>query len=314
MLKKILRTSNSQSTTSRDLGFGTRSFKNIARLITKDGDYNIKNKQRFRDFNAYHWLINMSWITYFLVIIALFIGTNLFFALVYYWCGVNQLTSIEVNNGWDELLYCLYFSTQTLTSVGYGYISPVSHAVNLVAALEATIGLAGFAFVTGISYGRFSKAKAKILFSQNIIMAPFNDGKGMMFRVVNSRRNKLIEMKALVILSYLDPELDKRLYKRLELQIEQISLFPLPWTIVHPLNQDSPLHETSASDLKRMDAEIIITLNGFDETFNQQVHQIHSYKYFEFVFNASFQPMYETNKTTGQVIIDFDRLGNFKKL
>ncbi len=315
MLKKLLKKETEASTSvSNEIGFGSRSFKYANRLIDENGEYNVEHKNRRFDPNPYHWLINMSWPQYFLVVIAIFFLTNVAFAVIYFLLGVENLSGIDEASPFEQFLYCVYFSTQTLTSVGYGYISPVGHLENLIAALEATIGLAGFAFVTGISYGRFSKAKSKLQFSPNVVIAPFGEGTGLMFRVVNSRKNKLMNMEASISFSFVDNTVnaEKRIYRALPLQISSINLFPLPWTIVHPIEEEGLLHQITQEDLVEMDAELIIIIKGYDDTFNQQIHQTHSYRYDEFVVGAKFKPMFETDRHHGKVVIDLNKLGDYE--
>ena len=297
----------------KELGFGTKAFS--SRLITKDGNFNVSRKGvGLKAFSPYHWVINMHWFTFILVIIASYIAINIFFSILYLWAGTDQLSNYNEGSGLDDFLYCFYFSTQTLTTVGFGNISPTGHVTNIIASFEAMIGLLSFALATGILYGRFSKAKAKILFSDNALIAPYRDMKGFMFRIANMRRNHLIEMSAKLVYSFLINEdgLTKRQYKQLELEIDYINMFPLPWTIVHPLDEESPITHKGALDLAREEAEFLIILKGYDDTFNQYVHQVHSYRHDELVFDAKFEPMfYEVpGKKT---MVHINKINDFRK-
>lgn len=297
----------------RELGLGNRRISND-RLIDKDGRFNVVRKGfGLRAFSLYHWLINLSWFRFFLFIIFSYILLNLAFALVYYLIGADQLT--EFNTGiTNDFWHCFYFSSQTLTTVGYGRISPTTPITSLVAAFEAMTGLLAFAFATGILYGRFSKAKSKIVFSDKILVSPYKKIKGLKFRIANSRKNELIDMEARLMYSFLQKESGemKRRYIPLELEISFINMFPLPWTIVHPIDDESPLHGKGVLDLSREKAEFLVILKGFDETFNQYVHQIYDYNNSEVIFNADFQPMFNPASGAGTVV-HLNRISDFRK-
>ena len=252
----------------------------------------------------------------FLFIISAYFLVNLFFAYVYYSLGAQHISALETDKtDWDNFLHCFYFSTQTLTTLGYGFLSPLTGLSNFVAAIEAMLGLLGFAFATSIIYGRFSKAKSKIISSKNMVISPFQEIKALKFRIANPKKNQLIDMQARLIYSYLDKtdEAVKRRYTQLSLQIDFINLFPLPWTIVHPINEESTLWNKDSKDLKTEEAEFIVILKGYDDTFNQYVHQVFSYRSNEILFNADFQPMFDAGfeKST---TIELDKISDTKNL
>ena len=228
---------------------------------------------------------------------------------------LKKFTEYRGVDSWDAFMHCFFFSAQTLTTVGYGRISPIQADVSFIASIEAMVGLIGFAFVTGIIYGRFSKAKARILFSEKALISPYRGISGLKFRIVNLRRNHLIDMEAKFIYSYLKEENGelKRKYENLDLEINFISMFAVPWTIVHPIDEKSPLYNKSKDLLANEQAEFIITLKGYDETFNQQVHQVYDYKYTELAFNADFEQMFEPG-SIGMTEIYIDKISEIRKL
>lgn len=299
----------------KELGFGTKGFANGGRLINKDGTFNVTKKGGgIATFSLYQWLINMNGFMFFLFINVSYLAINLLFAWFYYLAGVENLSNYVASDSLDAFIYCFYFSTQTLTTVGFGKISPEGHIAHLISSFEAMIGLLSFALATGILYGRFSKARAKILFSENAIIGPYkNDSKGFIFRIANLRKNQLIDLKARLMYSYLIPQDGglRRIYHQLELEIDFINLFPLPWTIVHHIDENSPLRDKGAIDFAREEAEFLIILKGYDDTFSQEVHQVYSYKHDELIFDAKFEMMFqtETNKTT----VFLNRINEFRK-
>ena len=299
----------------KEIGFGSRSFSDSDRIIRKDGEFNIRRRGiGLKGFSTYHWVINMPWPLFLLFILALYFALSFLFALVYYGIGVQYLSGLPHDSWWLEFVHCFYFSTQTLTTVGFGHISPTGSLTSLVAAIEAMVGLMGFALATGILYGRFSKAKAKILQSEYALVSPYRGTKCFKFRIANMRRNNLIDMSARVLYSYIRAEngVEKRRYLQLPLEIDFIDLFPLPWTIVHPIDEESPLYGKHVIELAQEDAEFIVIVKGYDDTFNQYVHQVFSYKHDEVMFDADFQPMFES--LHGATEIDLEKISSFKKV
>lgn len=299
----------------RELGFGTKSFKDTKRLVNQDGTFNVvKTGGSIFEFSLYHWLINLGWLSFLGILLIGFMVVNVVFGLVYYLIGVDGLNAAPTVSEWDAFLHCFYFSCQTVTTVGYGYLSPVGKLTSLVAAIESFVGLMSFALATGILYGRFSKARASIHFSENMVVSPYRGIKGLKFRIVNKRKNHLIEMQAVVMYSHLSGVGDnlKRVYKQLDLEIDFINLFPLPWTIVHPLSESSPLYSKGVVDLAKEEAEFIVLLKGYDETFNQYVHQAFSYRHDEVIFDADFEPMFDT-ASSGKTEVKLDRVGTYRK-
>lgn len=281
-----------------ETGFGSKSFSDLDRLIKKDGSFNVSKKGGgLKQFSLYYSLIHLHWAILILYGALGYLMINLIFALGYFLGGSEQLTGgTDLINSKEYFLHCFYFSTQTLTTVGFGLISPLKGFSSALAAIEAMIGLLTFAFATSVLYGRFSKAKAKILFSDVMVVSPYRGIKGLKFRIANPKRNEIIDLKAKVIFSYLKKERGKKVrkYTPLNLEIDFINMFPLPWTIVHPLDADSPIGKMTKADLLKSQTEFIIILKGYDEAFNQDVHQMHSYRANEILFDHDFIPMFDT--------------------
>ena len=297
---------------TQDPGLGEKDLQR-KRIVNKDGSFNLERKgidPSVRDM--YQWLINSSWGAFLGFAFAMYVLVNLAFACTYMLIGTDQLTGADASGLLSRFGNAFFFSTQTLTTVGYGGISPVGVAANMVAAVEAFVGLSGFALLTGLLYGRFSKPNSRILYSNNALIAPYKDGMSFQFRLVNKRSNVLMDMHARVMISYLDKETGNRKYYRLPLEIEQIHFFPMNWTIVHAINEASPLYGLSAADLEDLDAEVIILLKGFDDTFGQDVHSRFSYKYNEVVFNAKFKSAYHTD--SGRTVMDINKIHDHELL
>lgn len=299
-----------------DPGFGSKYASRTQRLISTDGSFNIKKTGIGTNVHdTYHKWINMSWTKFLLLSLLMIFIINVVFALVYVAIGVEHLQGDQEGDTLNNILQAFYFSFQTFTTVGYGHITPVGVVANLVAFLESATGLMVFAIITGLLYGRFSKPSMRLLYSKNALIAPYKDGWAMMFRVTNIRKSLLIAMSANVAISIRDVIRgdEKREYYRLPLQLSTIEFFPGSWTLVHPIDADSPFNKIDLNNLEKEDFEIIIQIKGFDETFGQTVHSHYSYIEEELVVGAKFRLAYEFDEN-GQSSLPVDKFNDFDRV
>ena len=288
----------------------------LRRAINKDGSFNVHRRgTTWRDINPYLHLINIGWPAFLSIIFLAYLTANTLFAVAYFLMGPDQLQGADASTEAGRFLHAFFFSAHTLTTVGYGNISPKGTAGNILAALEALSGLMGFAIATGLLYGRFSKPTAKIGFSEAMLVAPYQDGTSLQFRVVNQRANTLMELEAKVLLMTVEGTPGKlaRKYKPLNLERPDVYFFPLTWTVVHPIDPESPLYGKTAEDLASLQAEVLILIKGFDDTFSQTVHTRYSYRYDEIVWGARFTPAFQINQA-GDIVLDVDRVSAFAKI
>jgi inward rectifier potassium channel len=174
--------------------------------------------------------------------------------------------------------------------------------------------LMGFALATGLLFGRVSKPSARIGFSDNALIAPYQDRTSLQFRIVNLRSNTLIELQATVMLMTVEgpPGKLERQFKLLTLERPNIYFFPVTWTIVHPIDEASPLFGKTPEELERLRAEILILIKGFDDTFSQTVNARYSYRFDEIVWGAKFSPAFEIAEG-GQIVLELGELGRFAR-
>lgn len=301
---------------SQDPGLGEKYFKHTKRIINKDGSFNIKRTGGgLSSRNTFHYLINISWTKFLLIVFAGFISVNLFFAILYHLAGVENLVNAESHDGLQSFLNTFFFSVQTFATVGYGGIHPTGILSNIIASIESMTGILSFALATGLLYGRFSKPSAKISFSNKAIITTFKEGKALMFRVANARPNVMMEMEANAMMTFLDKRNNQftRKYFPLKLEIKFIYFFPLPWTIVHQIDEDSPLFGKTESDLKELEAELLVMIKGFDDSFSQTVITRNSYKYDEIEWDSKFIRAFSTDES-GETIVDLEKLSETEKI
>lgn len=282
----------------------------VRRAINKDGAFNVVRRgTNWRDGHPYLRLVNASWPAFFGFVLAGYAAVNAIFATAYYLLGPDALKGGFPNR---PFLTALYFSSQTVTTVGFGGITPNSHGGNILAAFEGLVGLLGFAIATGLLFGRVSRPSARIGFSERALIAPYQDGWSLQFRIVNRRANSLIEPEATVMLMTVDRSNGRvrRDYLVLNLERPKVYFFPLTWTIVHPIDNESPLRNKTAEHLAAVEAEFLILVKAWDETFNQTVHQRYSYRFDEVVWNARFKPAF-TVGSDGEMVLDVGEVGSY---
>src|SRR6185437_13688691 len=234
------------------------------------------------------------------------------FALLYFALPASQVSGSAAAAEGARFLNDFFFSAHTLTTVGYGNLAPNGVAANVCSTVEALTGLLGFAVITGLLVARASKPSASIGYSENALIAPYQNGTGLMFRVANQRSNNLMEMEARVMLMTVTGSAAKpdRKFELLNLERAGILMFALTWTIVHPIDETSPFWGKTAKDLEHMQAELIVLIKGFDETFAQTVHSRQSYRHDEFVWGAKFDVPFVV-EPSGGLVIELNRLGNY---
>jgi inward rectifier potassium channel len=297
-----------------DPGFTEQYRGTLSRIINPDGNFNVHRRgTSWRDVHPYLFLINASWAAFSALIVAGYLAANLVFALIYYYgVGIEHLHGAEAATKFQSFLNAFFFSSHTLTTVGYGNIYPDGVVANSTAAFEALLGLLAFALATGLVFGRFSRPVARIEFSQKMVMAPYQAGASLQFRIANRRSNNLMEIEARVLLMTVEKAAEgpRRKYVTLELERSNVAFLPLAWTVVHPIDDASPLKGKTAQDLARTEAEFLVLVKAFDDTFFQTVHVRYSYRHEQIAWGARFAPTFEVDEH-GHMVLDLGRLSEF---
>src|SRR5262245_13931469 len=193
---------NQNQADMRDLGFGSVvAQESRQRLLNRDGSFNVMRAGLgfLASLSLYHALLTMSWRRFFGLTAFLYFGANLIFALSYLLCGPGALSVAESAGIGSHFLQAFFFSVHTLATIGYGTISPVGLAANVIVSIESFIGLFGLALCTSLLFARFSRPTAKILFSDRAVIAPYRGKTAFEFRIANARQNQIIELEAKVL-------------------------------------------------------------------------------------------------------------------
>lgn len=297
-----------------DLGFGTKNYTANTRFLNRDGSVNIirRGRKLADSIDFYHTLITMPWSKFLWIVILGYIIINTIFASLYYLVGYQDFGNLHHVSPANDFIDLFFFSAQTITTVGYGYVYPKSIAASTIAAIESMLGLLGFALATGILYGRFSRPKAEILYSNSMLVSPYRGITGLMFRVANSKQNELIEVEAQVVIAMTNPETQNRMFLPLSLERTKINFLPLNWTIVHPIDENSPIYGYSSGDFEKSDVEVIILITAINDTYSQAVFSRISYKYNEIIHGAKFTPMVSDGNHKGRIVINLGQLHDYE--
>lgn len=313
MIKDVF---NKQKTETAEIGFGNKNYNESVRFLNQNGTVNVKRKvsDKHIGFDLYHWLLGISWPQFFGLVFISYVIVNTLFAVIYYVIGADKFGGLDVGSGSEKFYQLFFFSAQTLTTVGYGHIYPNSVFPSTISSIESMLGLMGFALVTGILYGRFSKPRADLQYSNEAIIGPYKEITGLMFRVANKKQNELIETECQVILAINNIETQRRDFHFLDLERSKINLLPLTWTVVHPIEDKSPLYGLSENDLKNRDGEFIILIKSITDTYFQTVYSRMSYKTSELVWNAKFVPMKQMPNKDGSISINLNEIHSYNKV
>lgn len=296
-----------------DLGFGTEVARNAQRrLLNRDGSFNVVREglNPLSSMSLYHWLLTISWPRFLGFITCSYFLVNALFAFAFLLCGPDALQSSSGSFATHSFSQAFFFSVDTFATIGYGNIIPIGLAANTLVAIEALVYILGIALVTGVVFNRFSRPSARIIYSRNAIVAPYREQSALEFRIANARSSQLIEVHIQVILTKIERSNGVVLRKFYDLNLERhrVVFFALSWTVVHPIDSNSPMRGLTRQDLLDADAEILILLTGTDETLSQTVHSRSSYKADEIVWGAKFANMFMRTEAEGIIGMNVSRI------
>ena len=302
-----------------DLGFGAvASTDSSRRLLNKNGTFNVRRVGLgwLEAQSPYHAALAMTWPRFLVAVVLVYFSLNVLFASLFWLCGPEALVGAAPREMGGQYWRAFFFSVETFATIGYGEISPVGFPAHMVMVSESLVALMSQALITGLLFARFSRPTAAIRFSSNMVVAPFLGGRGLMFRIANRRDNQIIDIQARVSCSWLEAGARGigRRFQLLELERSTVVFFPLAWTLVHPINESSPLWGLSEAELRAKDFEFLAIVNGVDETFAQQVHTRSSYKPAEIVWGAKFRNIFNPPDAKGNLSVDVGRIDEYDRV
>jgi inward rectifier potassium channel len=300
-------------------GFAANSNAEGARITNKDGSTNLRKVGLpfWERISIYHTLIRMSRFYFLLCVLLFYTVINLFFAALYYFIGVQHLTGTDgVSNEFYKFMDAFFFSSQTLTTVGYGHVAPTGMITNVVASIESLVGIVSFALVTGLIYGRFARPRAYLIFSKEALIAPYKDGTSLMMRMATYKNNYLTDVEAVMTLALhvLEGERTVTHFYQLPLEFNKVSSLALSWTLVHPIDENSPLYGFTEEDFNETRMELIVVVKAFDDHFSNIVQQRTSYTHKELIYGAKFVPMFQRSTDKSKTLLELQKIGLYEKV
>ena len=315
MSKASIRRINPFLKTNNDTGFGSNPNNYGGRFINKDGSFNLRREgiPLFSRISAYQKMLTLPRWKFAAVILIFYVAINLVYTCIYLLMGIDQLQGMIATNQWAKFKEVFYFSTQTFTTLGYGRINPMGDGANIVSSLEALSGFLSFAIATGLIYGRFAKPTTYLAFSDKALISPYKDKTALMFRLVTYKDNHtLTNVEIKVSIALRCDQNGEATYQFYDLALERYKVdnLSMNWTVVHPIDENSPLMGFTAEDLAMADAELYVLVTGFDDVFSSPVLRRTSYTYKEILLDAKFVPMYREAENGGTTILEMHKLND----
>jgi inward rectifier potassium channel len=259
----------------------------LRHIVNQDGRFEVLG-MNWRSFwrEPYHLLLTIPWSGFLLLISLGYLAVNLMFALAY-WAGGDCIANAQPDSFSDRF----FFSVQTLASIGYGFMYPKTLYANAIVTIESIAGLTGIAVMTGLSFARFSRPTARILFSKVAVITMHNNEPTLIFRAANLRTNQILEARMRCYLFRDEITLEGKAMRRiydLKLVRNQTPNFMLTWTAMHQIDENSPIYGMSPEEWIRSRASVTISLSGIDETVAQMVYARHVYTSKDILTNKQF--------------------------
>lgn len=310
---------NSRIKSNPDTGFGTQVGQIGGRFINRDGSFNLRKTglPAWKRVSLYSYMLEIPWLKFLGIIVLFYFLAAIFFTSLYILTGVDELHGMVATTKWGKIKETFFFSTQSFTTVGFGRLNPLGDGANIISSIETMCGFLFFALVTGLLYGRFTRPKAYIAFSDKALISPYREGIGLMFRMVPYKDiHQLTDARVAVSLSLLVTENGKSDYQFYQLALERsrIDSFSMNWTVVHPIDENSPLYHYTKDDLAKADFELMVQVSGFDPVFSNQVLQRTSYTFNELVWGARFTLMYHQDEDGDTTVVELDKLSRYEKV
>lgn len=251
--------------------------------------------------DLYHsWLV-LSWPVTILLFILLFLCGNLFFGFCYWLLGPGAIVNSD-----GSYLECVFFSVQTLATIGYGFMAPASTGAHILVAVEAATGIILMALMSGLFFGKFAQAKARLRFTQKMLLITYHGKLTLTFRMANERANRILD--AQIKLTLLRPDtspegMRMRRFVDLPLELSHAPLFAMSLTAMHVI-PGSALENLSVQEMCRQGYEFFVTIVGTDGTFGQTIHATKMYRAQDIITQGSWADIVEV-LPDGTRVVDF---------
>jgi inward rectifier potassium channel len=272
------------------------------------GSYEFKKKgvSRFDLRDPYHLAVALTWPQFLAALLALYLSVNVFFATLF-WLVPGSVANARP----DSFSDAFFFSIETLATVGYGKMYPATLHGHMIASIEIVCGLAFTAILTGLTFVRFSRPRAKLIFAANPVVAMHNGKPTLMVRIGNGRAAVLADAKAQLNVLLTETTTEGKVFRRAqELQLERahIPMFPLFWTLMHVLDERSPLNGYDAARAVKANAQVFVAIEARDPTLATTVHDIRNYPAEDIRFGMRYTEAVTTARD-GTAVLDLTTIG-----
>ena len=292
--------------------------KTYGRRINKNGTPNVKHKgvSFLKRYSWYHTMLNLNMFQFIGFFLLFYLFCNIIFASIYYWIGIEYISGISRGSKLHDYVQLFFFSAQTFTTVGYGRITPIGSLASLTATVEAFFGLMIFAIATGLFYGRFSRPRAFLQFSNNALVTPFKDKTAIAFRVSPYKNNTLSNVEATLTaaITFNENGEHKNYFYHLKVETPKLTNLMIDWSVLHEIDENSPFYNIQSHDFKMTNIELIVQIRAFDEVFADDVVQKTSYFRDEFIIGAKFKPMHFPDENREYTIVNLSLINEYEKV
>ncbi len=286
-----------------DLGLGEKVIGGTrGRFLNQDGTFSARrNINGFSNTSLYHAALNMKWLWFIVGLVVIYGLANVFFALLYLALGPAAFPNIQGYSTLSRFGELYSYSVQVITTLGSSPLKPEGWGAHIILSLEGFTGMLGFAVLAGLVFARFSNPRVKIKFTQNALIAPYQDGQALMFRLINERSDDLIDVQVEVAVSLTGPD-GKRHFHELPLERNRVAFFPLSWTVVHPITPESPLFGFAEADMVQAGVEVLVFMTAVDEQLSRTVYAKSSYTGREILCGRKFVNIIERDENGGMFV------------
>lgn len=301
-----------------DLGFGRVVTEQVhGRFLNRDGTsrtYRYGLGPQYAD-RFYLTALSAGWLPFIATVAGAMLLINGIFALAYVALGAGALQGGEATGLDDPFLRALSFSVGVFTTTGTGPMHAVGSSAHWLALIESLLGPLTLLATGGLVVARLTRPRMQLRFSESALVAPYKDGRGLMFRMVNAQRGELSDLRVSVTLvRYEDVQgRRERHFHQLALERRSVEFFPLHLTVVHPIRANSPLRGATPDSLRESQAELLILVSAHEETFSTRVTARSSYLWEDVRWDAKFASVF-TSGPEGAVAIDVERLDRMERL
>jgi inward rectifier potassium channel len=304
--------------TENDLGLGRVVAEQAeGRLVNKDGTPNSRKYGQGAQTwqRLYLSTLSATWPSFIAWALGLLFLMAGVFAVGYRSLGAEALRGTELLGLADPFFAAFAYSVAILTGVGAGPVVAVGSSAQWLTILESFAGMLALVLGGGLTLARLSRPRAHIRFSRRAVIAPYRGGRGLMFRMINAELGEISDVEVRVSLAIWERNGEERTrrFHQLGLERHRVEYFSLNWTIVHPIDKESPIVGITPERLRDGEAELVVHASGHEETFSTRIITRTSYYTDEITWDGKFADMY-VDAPDGVITIDIGRLDRIERL